>query len=122
MQDGRNLFFPQESFLGTDWQVDETLDLLDSMSVIDKTIVVGLYADRREEEYTAAGLPRVRPLHRRRGQAINRFAVQNSDWRFGHGRDGVVTGRRRSFFMAWSGPRSSGVSLVFRARSAGGRT
>jgi predicted alpha/beta superfamily hydrolase len=55
MQDGRNLFFPQESFLGADWQVRQTLDLLDSMSVIDKTIVVGLYAQNREEEYTAPG-------------------------------------------------------------------
>jgi predicted alpha/beta superfamily hydrolase len=55
MQDGRNLFFPEEAFLGAEWEVDETLDLLDSMSVIDKTIVVGLYAERRETEYTAPG-------------------------------------------------------------------
>ncbi len=55
MHDGRNLFFPQESFLGQDWKIDETLDLLGSMSLIDRTIVVGVHASKREEEYTLPG-------------------------------------------------------------------
>lgn len=55
MQDGKNLFFPDEAFQHTEWEVDETLDLLDSINVIDKTIVVGIYAEKREEEYTRPG-------------------------------------------------------------------
>lgn len=58
MHDGKNLFFPEEAFLGSEWQVDETLDQLDSMSVIDKLIVIGLYAENREEDYTMPGYER----------------------------------------------------------------
>jgi enterochelin esterase-like enzyme len=55
MHDGTNLFFPDESFLGDTWEVDETMDLLDSMNLIDKCIVVGIYAGDRMNEYTAPG-------------------------------------------------------------------
>lgn len=55
MHDGRNLFFPQESFMGQEWEIDETLDLLNSMSLIDRTIVVGVHASEREAEYTQPG-------------------------------------------------------------------
>lgn len=55
MHDGRNLFFPEEAFLGTEWQIDETLDRLDAMSIIDKVIAVGLHSSNRMEDYTAPG-------------------------------------------------------------------
>jgi predicted alpha/beta superfamily hydrolase len=55
MHDGRNLFFPQESFLGKEWEIDETLDLLDRMSLIDQTIVVGVHASERAKDYTLPG-------------------------------------------------------------------
>lgn len=55
MHDGANLFFPQEAFLGQDWQVDATLDLLDSMNLIDRVMVVGVYAADRMNEYTKPG-------------------------------------------------------------------
>ncbi len=55
MQDGRNLFFPREAFLGQDWQVEETVATLDAMSLIDKVIVVGIYSHDREAEYTQPG-------------------------------------------------------------------
>ena len=57
MHDGTNLFFPEEAFLGREWTVDETMDKLDAMSLIDKTIVVGVHAgkDVREDEYTRPG-------------------------------------------------------------------
>lgn len=55
MHDGRNLFFPQESFMGTEWEIDETLDLLNSMSLIDRTIVVGIHASERATDYTQPG-------------------------------------------------------------------
>src|SRR5574339_933422 len=32
MQDGKNLFFPEEAFLGQDWGVDESLSLLNRMT------------------------------------------------------------------------------------------
>ncbi len=55
MHDGSNLFFPDEAFGGSEWQVDETLEQLDSMNVIDKVIVVGVYAEDRMNDYTKPG-------------------------------------------------------------------
>ena len=55
MHDGRNLFFPEEAFLGNDWKIDETLDLLGSMSLIDRAIVVGVHANERDVDYTQPG-------------------------------------------------------------------
>ena len=58
--DGANLFDPAEAFGGAEWQVDETLALLDRMSLIDKIMVVGIYArgERRNDDYTAPGYHR----------------------------------------------------------------
>ena len=55
MQDGQNLFFPDEAFLGKDWEVDETMELLDTMNVVDRVIVVGVYSEDRMDEYTKPG-------------------------------------------------------------------
>jgi len=55
MHDGTNLFFPHEAFMGQEWQVDETMDLLNGLSVIERTIVVGLHASDRMHDYTAPG-------------------------------------------------------------------
>lgn len=55
MHDGRNLFFPEEAFLGREWEVDETLDRLDTMNLIHKILVVGLHSERRMEDYTQPG-------------------------------------------------------------------
>lgn len=55
MFDGKNLFFPEEAFLGQDWRLTQSLQLLDSMSLVDRTIVVGVHAADRMEEYTAPG-------------------------------------------------------------------
>lgn len=55
MQDGANIFFKDEAFLGRDWEVDETLDLLDSMNLVHKVLVVGIYAGDRMREYTRPG-------------------------------------------------------------------
>lgn len=55
MHDGKNLFFPEEAFLGREWRVDETLDLLDSMNIIDQTIVAGIYTDNRTYDFTQPG-------------------------------------------------------------------
>lgn len=55
MQDGQNLFFPDEAFQGQHWRIAETLRTLDAMNVIDKAIVVGVYPNEREHDYTRPG-------------------------------------------------------------------
>lgn len=55
MQDGQNLFFPDEAFQGHHWRIAETLSLLDSMNLVDKVIVVGVYPNERESNYTLPG-------------------------------------------------------------------
>jgi predicted alpha/beta superfamily hydrolase len=55
MQDGKNLFFPEEAFGGTEWQVDETMDRLDQMNAVRKVIVVGIAPQDRMVDYTLPG-------------------------------------------------------------------
>jgi len=55
MHDGTNLFFPHEAFMGQQWRVGGTMDLLNGLSVIERIIVVGLHANDRMRDYTAPG-------------------------------------------------------------------
>lgn len=55
MHDGSNLFFPEEAFTGQTWEIGQTMDLLDAMNLVDKVIVVGVYAGDRMTEYTESG-------------------------------------------------------------------
>ncbi len=55
MQDGKNLFFPDEAFGGQEWRVDETMDRLDQMNSVRKVIVVGVAPHERMVDYTAPG-------------------------------------------------------------------
>ena len=55
MQDGANVFFPEEAFLGQNWQMDNTVELLRNMNLIDQTIVVAVYPGDRMKEYTKPG-------------------------------------------------------------------
>lgn len=55
MQDGRNLFFPQEAFGGNEWMVDETMDRLDRMNAVRKALVVGIAPNDRMRDYTLPG-------------------------------------------------------------------
>jgi len=55
MQDGQNLFDPATSFVGVDWQVDETMTRLIREREIQEVIVVGIYnSPDRLEEYSAS--------------------------------------------------------------------
>ena len=54
-QDGQNLFFPKEAFMGQDWGVGGTLELLDAMNAVEEAIVVGIWSADRMEEYTYPG-------------------------------------------------------------------
>jgi predicted alpha/beta superfamily hydrolase len=55
MQDGKNLFFPEDAFLGREWQVDEALSLLDDMNAVDRVVVVGIHSHDRMRDYTKPG-------------------------------------------------------------------
>ena len=55
MQDGKNLFFPEEAFHGNEWRVDETMDRLDQMNALRKAIVVGVAPADRMRDYTRPG-------------------------------------------------------------------
>ena len=55
MQDGQNLFFPEEAFQGQEWAVDETSHTLRAMRAVEDMIIVGIYSDDRMREYTRPG-------------------------------------------------------------------
>jgi predicted alpha/beta superfamily hydrolase len=55
MQDGKNLFFPEEAFAGREWNVDDAIHLLDGMNAVDRVVVVGIYSGDRMAEYTKPG-------------------------------------------------------------------
>jgi predicted alpha/beta superfamily hydrolase len=55
MQDGQNLFFPDEAFLGRDWEVERTSATLRAMSAVEDLVIVGIHSDDRMREYTAPG-------------------------------------------------------------------
>jgi predicted alpha/beta superfamily hydrolase len=101
MADGKNLFFPDEAFAGTEWRVDETMDRLDQMNAIRKAIVVGVNPADRMRDYTKPGY-----------EAYGRFLVQtlkpyvDATWRTRPGpHDSVVMGSSLggvvSLYLAW---------------------
>jgi predicted alpha/beta superfamily hydrolase len=55
MQDGQNLFFPNEAFAGRDWEVDKTSETLRSMSAVEDFVIIGIYSDDRMRDYTEPG-------------------------------------------------------------------
>jgi len=55
MHDGHNLFLPEEASHGKPWKVDETMRLLDSMNLVRRMIVVGVWPEERMADYTAPG-------------------------------------------------------------------
>ena len=58
MQDGQNLFFPAEAFMGQDWKVDKTGDVLRAMNAVEDFIILGVYSGDRMTEYTKPGYER----------------------------------------------------------------
>jgi predicted alpha/beta superfamily hydrolase len=55
MQDGQNLFFPEEAFLGQDWGISQTSQILRAMSAVEDFVIVGIYSDDRLRDYTDPG-------------------------------------------------------------------
>jgi predicted alpha/beta superfamily hydrolase len=112
LQDGQNLFFPEEAFKGRDWGFDSTHWQLRSMGVVDDMILIGLYSgEDRMEEYTKPGyelygrslveevVPQVEArLRVRRGRRYR------SVW--GSSLGGVV-----SFYTVWQHPETFGAAV-----------
>ena len=102
MHDGSNLFFPAEAFMGTAWEVDDTLDLMQGMSLVDKAIVIGVEPCDRVRDYTKPGYTDYgRMLTEILVPAINRnfrtlTGPENTSV-MGSSLGGVV-----SFYLAWS--------------------
>jgi len=110
MQDGKNLFFPEEAFLGRAWNVDDSIALLDKMNAMDQVIVVGIQSVDRMNEYTKPGyetyarsiVEEVKPEVDRRLRVLGgprETAVMGSSL------GGVV-----SFYMAWQHPEVFGFA------------
>jgi predicted alpha/beta superfamily hydrolase len=101
MQDGQNLFFPDEAFLGQDWQVDRTIGMLDTMSAVDDFLVVGVYSQDRMAEYTkpsyeAYGESLAREVKTRIDQDFRTLPGPRNTRVMGSSLGGVV-----SFFLCW---------------------
>ena len=108
MQDGKNLFFPEEAFLGHDWNVGGALDLLDGMNAIDKVVVVGVFSGDRMTEYT-------KPGYELYGRSVVEELVPKAIERLrliGGPRETMVMGSSLggvvSFYMAWQWPQVFG--------------
>lgn len=104
MQDGQNLFFPEEAFAGEHWRIEETLTILDTMNIIRKSIVVGIYPADRLNEYTKPGYEDygrfiVEDLKPRIDGEIRTMTGPEETAVMGSSLGGVV-----SFFMAWNYP------------------
>jgi predicted alpha/beta superfamily hydrolase len=110
MQDGRNLFFPEEAFEGQEWHVDEVLALLDCMNAVDRVVVAGIHSADRLLDYTKPGygayarsvVEEIKPELDRR---LRVFASPGETAVVGSSLGGVV-----SFYMAWQYPRVFGYA------------
>ena len=104
MQDGQNLFFPAEAFMGRDWQVDQTSATLSAMCAVEDYVFVGIYSEDRMLDYTKPGYePYARSLaeeivpEAERRLRIGKHRRFRSVW--GSSLGGVV-----SFYSVWQHP------------------
>lgn len=111
MQDGQNLFFPDEAFMGRDWDVGETSQTLRAMSAVEDFVIVGIHSDDRMREYTLPGYePYARSLaeeivpEAERRLRIGTTRRHRSVW--GSSLGGVV-----SFYSVWQHPEVFGVGV-----------
>lgn len=111
MQDGQNLFFPEEAFLGRHWEVEETSGLLSTMNAAEDVIFIGIHSGDRMLDYTKPGYePYARSLAEEivpeagRLLRLKRHRRQRSVW--GSSLGGVV-----SFYAVWQFPEVFGVGV-----------
>jgi hypothetical protein len=111
MQDGQNLFFPEEAFLGQTWEVDETSQTLRSMSAVDDFVIIGIRPGDRMEEYTKPGYEKYA-----KSLAEEIVPLAESKLRIGTDRRyrsvwGSSLGGVVSFYTVWQNPEVFGVSV-----------
>jgi predicted alpha/beta superfamily hydrolase len=105
MQDGQNLFFPEEAFMGHDWNVESTGDELRAMGAVEDFLILGIYSGDRMAEYTKPGYElysrslaeEIVPEVERRGIRVEKHRRFRSVW--GSSLGGVV-----SFHAVWQRP------------------
>jgi len=110
MHDGQNLFFPDEAFQGQHWRITETLARLDAMNASRQVIVVGVYPNDRQLDYTLPGytdygrfiVERLKPAVDSGYRTLNDPA---STAVMGSSLGGVV-----SFYLAWQYPEVFGLA------------
>ena len=111
MQDGQNLFFPEEAFLGAEWKVDETSQTLRAMRAVEDFVVVGIHSGDRMRDYTEPGYEayaralaeEIVPEVQRRLR-VGRQRRHRSVW--GSSLGGVV-----SFYTVWQHPDVFGTAV-----------
>ena len=112
MQDGQNLFFPDEAFMGQDWKVGETGDVLRTMNAVEDVLILGIHSGDRMTEYTKPGyelyarslVEEVVPELERRGVRAEHHRRFRSVW--GSSLGGVV-----SFYTVWQHPEVFGTAV-----------
>lgn len=111
MQDGQNLFFPDEAFMGHTWKADDTTWQLQSMSAAEDFVIIGIRSADRMAEYTAPGYEAyAKSLAEEivpEAQRLLRL-VDNRRFRsvWGSSLGGVV-----SFYAVWQYPEVFGVAV-----------
>jgi predicted alpha/beta superfamily hydrolase len=110
MQDGKNLFFPDEAFQGEEWQVDECLGLLDAMGAVERAVVVGIHSGDRMLDYTKPGYEAyarsvVKEVKPAVGKKLRLLDGPRMTGLIGSSLGGVV-----SFYMAWEYPKVFGFA------------
>ena len=113
LQDGQNLFFPEEAFGGQDWGVDSTHWQLRSMGIVEDIILAGLHSGGAERinEFTKPGyelygrslVEEVLPELEKRFRLVNGRRYR-SVW--GSSLGGVV-----SFYTVWQYPDVFGAAV-----------
>jgi predicted alpha/beta superfamily hydrolase len=111
MQDGQNLFFPEEAFLGAEWGVDETSHTLRAMRAVEDFVIVGIHSADRMRDYTEPGCEAyARSLAEEIVPEVQRRLRVGTDRRsrsvWGSSLGGVV-----SFYTVWQHPDVFGTAV-----------
>jgi len=112
MQDGQNLFFPEEAFQHKDWGVDETSQLLRAMQAIEDFIIVGVYSnERRNEEYTKPGYENYARSIVEELVPAEQLFLRSTNRRLDRTMWGSSLGGVVSFYTAWQYPEVFGGAI-----------
>jgi len=112
MQDGQNLFFPEEAFLHEDWGVDETSQILRAMQAIEDFIIVGVYSNEcRNEEYTKPGYEAYARSMVEELVPAEQMFLRTTNERLDRTMWGSSLGGVVSFYTAWQYPEVFGGAI-----------